>query len=164
MNLAGQPLSDLSAVHLAVSRLTTSSGKGSYRLRSWRPLEQSGSKESQDRIAPVLFPGGDGVAFSHMPSFASSGRMLSGSSAIAVKASQGSRDVMDVTAAAMVIRTGALPAARQDDSAGTACEISHKTLPRKRPRHGGQECGGQPMILSGSHECGLRNACLHGDT
>jgi hypothetical protein len=37
--------------------------------------------------------------------------MLSGSSAIAVKASQGSRDVMDVTAAAMVIGTGALPAA-----------------------------------------------------
>ena len=30
---------------------------------------------------------------------------------IAVKASQGSRDVMDVTAAAMVIGTGALPAA-----------------------------------------------------
>jgi len=111
VNLAGQPLSDLSAVHLAVSRLTTSSGKGSYRVRSWRPLEQSGSKESQDRIAPAPFPGRDGVAFSHMPSFASSGRMLSGSSAIAVKASQGSRDVMDVTAAAMVIRTGALPAA-----------------------------------------------------
>ena len=75
----GQPLSDLSAVHLAVSRLTTSSGKGSYRLRSWRPLEQSGSKESQDRIAPALFPGRDGVAFSHMPSFASSGRCCPGS-------------------------------------------------------------------------------------
>jgi hypothetical protein len=55
VNLAGQPLPDLSAVHLAVSRLTTSSGQGSYRLRSWRPLEQSGSKESQDRIAPALF-------------------------------------------------------------------------------------------------------------
>lgn len=34
VNLVGQPLPDLSAVHPAGSRLTTSSGKGSYRLRS----------------------------------------------------------------------------------------------------------------------------------
>jgi hypothetical protein len=34
VNLAGQPLPDLSAAHLASSRLTTSSCKGSYRLRS----------------------------------------------------------------------------------------------------------------------------------
>jgi len=30
----------------------------------------------------------------------------------------------------------------------TACEISHKALPRKRPRHGGQERGDQPTTLS----------------
>lgn len=34
VDLVGQPLPDLSAARLAGSRLTTSSGKGSYRLRS----------------------------------------------------------------------------------------------------------------------------------